>query len=89
MNTNLIDFKRVNSDINGNPRYVCHYLNLLTDSERADVNVKNGYEIALKRARKIGGRKFNNKQYGGGIVFQAYNGEEIAQYIKELLNGKD
>lgn len=100
----LIDFKRVNNDVNGNPRYVCHYLNFITDKDfvigtrdmtgdevinyvygmsRTDY----GYQLAIKRANKIGGRKFHNKQYGGGIVFQMYSGEQekMSKRIQELL----
>ena len=38
-------------------------------------NRRNGqmYRIALNKATKIGGKKYHNKQYGGGIVFQTYN----------------
>lgn len=71
------DLDRVNSDVNGNPRYVIHYLALLTDEEKADTSldaIRNRYNIAVARAKKLfGGKKFNNKQYGGGIVFQSYN----------------
>lgn len=73
-----IEFTRVNNDVNGNPRYVCHFLNLLKDG-------KMGYEIAISRANKIGGRKFHNKQYGGGIVFQSYNIADTERRIVELL----
>ena len=68
---------RVNNDVNGNPRYVIHYLALLTDEEKADTSldaIRNRYNIAVARAKKLfNGKKFNNKQYGGGIVFQSYN----------------
>lgn len=73
-----LTFTRINNDVNGNPRYVIHFLNLLKDGEK-------GYETALKRAKKIGGRKFHNKQYGGGIVFQSYNINDTAKHIKETL----
>ena len=33
METTKIDFLRINNDVNGNPRYVCHYSELLTNSE--------------------------------------------------------
>jgi len=79
-----IEFTRVNNDVNGNPRYVCHFINLLTDTEK-DNNVTTMYEIAVKRAHKIGGRKFHNKQYGGGIVFQSYNIEQTEQEILQLV----
>jgi hypothetical protein len=65
-------FTRINNDINGNPRYVVHFLQL------ADT-----YERALYLGRKLGGRKFHNKQFGGGIAFQSYNTEYLAQKIKE------
>lgn len=73
-------FTRVNSDINGNPRYVIHFLNFFNESEN-----NKTYDIALKRAKKLGGRKFNNKQYGGGIVFQSYNIADDAKAITAML----
>jgi hypothetical protein len=82
-----IDFKRIDNDVNGNPRYVCHFLSVLPDY------IKNGgdgvsikYQKALKLAKAIGGKKFHNKQYGGGIVFQSYNIAETEQQINALLN---
>jgi hypothetical protein len=70
---NEITFTRINSDTFGNPRYVFHFLDL------ADT-----YSEALFLAKKIGGRKFNNKQYGGGIAIQSYNLEQDSKSIKEL-----
>jgi hypothetical protein len=82
-----IKFTRINNDINGNPRYVCHFLNLLTDieSNNYDISVSEQYNMALQRAKKIGGKKFHNKQYGGGIVFQSYNISETEKDIQNLL----
>ncbi|HTJ52561.1 MAG TPA: hypothetical protein VL443_24040 [Cyclobacteriaceae bacterium] len=79
-----IDFTRINNDTNGNPRYVCHFLNLLTDKDEF-TSLDARYALALSRAKKIGGRKFHNKQYGGWIVFQSYNIAETERHIKELL----
>ncbi len=79
-----IDFTRINNDTNGNPRYVCHFLSLLTDKDEF-TSLDARYELALKRAKKIGGRKYHNKSYGGGIVFQSYNIGETERHIKELL----
>jgi hypothetical protein len=77
------DFKKVNHDQNGNPRYVIHFLAFITNRDRENIKNSPGgydvsrlYELAIKRANKIGGRKFNNKQFGGGLVFQAYNLDE-------------
>lgn len=94
MNT-TIDFTRINNDVNGNPRYVFHYTELINerDEEQAKKNsnplygkffTEIEYEIALKKARKIGGRKFHNKQYGGGIVVTSYNLHHEEKLIKEL-----
>lgn len=80
---NNIQWKRIDSDTNGNPRYVCHYSNLLTDNDKEDHTQR--YELALKRAKAIGGKKFHNKQYGGGIVFQSHNIRETEKHINELL----
>lgn len=91
-----IEFTRVNSDINGNPRYVCHFLNFLNETDentakylaaksRNPLNTLSfEYDIALNKARKIGGRKFSNKQYGGGIVFQSYDNYGLSDQINEL-----
>jgi hypothetical protein len=83
----MIQFTKVNIDSNGNPRYVCHFLNLLTkkENDNYDLSVSEKYSIALSRAKKIGGKKFHNKQYGGGIVFQSYNIQDTEKSINELL----
>ena len=82
------NFTRVKNDINGNPRYVCHFLNLNTPEElNAEpwIDVSEKYNLALARARKLGGRKFHNKQYGGGIVFRCvFNLRELCEQINEL-----
>lgn len=91
-----IDFTRVNNDVNGNPRYVCHFLRLVNDDDRKKADelektvrpykfsISHLYDIAIKKAHKIGGRKFHNKQYGGGIVFQSYNIKDTEREIIEL-----
>lgn len=80
-----IEWTRVRNDTNGNPRYVCHFLNLLTREELDSVrDTGEKYQIALARARKIGGRKFHNRHYGGGIVFQSYSIETETRDIARL-----
>jgi len=71
-------FTQVNNDVNGNPRFVVHFLELLKNGE-------SGYETALNRARKIGGRKFHNKQYGGGVVFSAVNTEDLELRLRKVM----
>ena len=83
-----IDFLRIKNDVYGNPRYVCHFLNFITDNDREcpDYARADRYQLALSRARKLGGRKFHNKQYGGGIVFQSYDLKGLENDIHALLN---
>lgn len=71
---------RVNNDVNGNPRYVFHFLALA-----------DHYVEAVAVAKKlIGGKKYHTKSYGGGIVFQSYNVkceiEILNKYIEEKQN---
>jgi hypothetical protein len=66
-------FTRINNDTNGNPRYVIHYLQLA-----------DSYERALYLSRQLGGRKFHNKQYGGGISFQSYNTDILKERIEAI-----
>lgn len=80
-----IDFTRINNDTNGNPRYVCHFLTFITDKDAFD-SITNRYDLALSRSRKFGGRKFHNKQYGGGIVFQSYNIDGLGQKIEAEMS---
>jgi hypothetical protein len=81
---NKISFTQVNNDTDGNPRFVTHFLNLIHESDNYGVN--GNYELALKRAKKIGGRKFHNKQFGGGIVFSCGSTEVLERRIKNLMD---
>jgi hypothetical protein len=67
-------YKRINNDINGNPRYVVHYLAFLGEDER-------GYDLAHTRAKKLGGKKYRGKDFAGGFVFQSYNINETLRQI--------
>jgi len=73
--TSTINFTRIDNDINGNPRYVCHFLNIAGD-----------YDTAVKLANKIGGKKYHTKRYGGGIVFQSYNIASTEKSILQIAN---
>lgn len=82
-----IEWTKIKHDINGNPRYVCHFLSLNTKEEldNRKLAVHEKYELALKRAHKIGGKKYHNKSYGGGIVFQSYSIDSTERDIAEVL----
>ena len=64
------------TNVDGSITNVCHYLHGISKVEYA-------YKMALKRAKSIGGKKFHNKQYGGGIVFQSYSLPELEKNIIE------
>ena len=86
--SNNIEFTRINNDVNGNPRYVCHFTEIVNEADRERAKetsdyLGNLYRIAIKKANAIGGRKFHCKQYGGGLVFQSYNIGETEKYILE------
>lgn len=96
-----IEFTRINNDTNGNPRYVCHFLAFITPEDDARIDAESQmpgykfgrilyaldekYKLAVKRANKLGGRKFHNKQYGGGVSFQSYNIKDLEKQINNLL----
>ena len=79
-----LNWTRVNNDTYGNPRYVVHFLALLTPAECADKGYAR-YDQACARARKIGGRKYRAPSYGGGIVFTSYNLRETEEHIARVL----
>lgn len=85
---NTIEFTKINRDVNGNPRYVCHFLSLLTNDEsyNKDISLLNQYRLAVNRARSIGGKKFDTKKYGCGIVFQSYNIRDLETSILDLVS---
>lgn len=96
------DFTKVNRDVNGNPRYVIHFINIpLTKQELENIeneiqearklnrntigmNIDLEYQLALDKCKKIGGKKFHNKSFGGGIVFQSYNIQNLCDLINNL-----
>ena len=70
-----INVFRVNNDVNGNPRYVAHYLDFGIESYRA---------TAL--TRKAGLSIYRAKWFGGGFVFQSYNIHATLRFILETLH---
>jgi len=76
-----IELTRINNDSSGNPRYVVHFLQLINEEDKKFLNFSSWYEAALKKARKIGGKKYHNKSYGGGIVFTTGDTDKLRQLI--------
>ena len=79
-----ITFKRVKNDVNGNPRYVCHFLDMDVHGSQSGLSLSERYEIAVKLANKIGGRRYHVKNYGGGLVFQSYSLEELIRAMARV-----
>ena len=76
-----IEFTRVNNDFCGNPRFVTHFFSFLKEDEQTLSN----YNLAVKRANKLGGKKYRGSDFGGGIVFQSYSLDELRKRIIEIL----
>ena len=76
-NGKTVTVHQVNNDRYGNPRYVIHYL-----------EVADTYSEALALIRRIGGKMYTAKWYGGGLVFSTYNLEhkldELMTYAGKL-----
>jgi hypothetical protein len=84
------DFTRIKNDVNGNPRYVCHFLHLDVHGWQSNIGLSERYAIAVSLANTLGGRKFHNKQYGGGIVFRCvYNLRELCDRINALTQREE
>lgn len=94
------DFKRLNCNALGHPRYVVGHLWLLTPDERfhrremislsqsiteQNRTMERFYKIACKRANAIGGKKFDTKSYRAGIAFVSFNLDETISYIEAEL----
>ena len=72
-----IEVFRIPNDVNGNPRYVVHFL---------DLNIKlSDYDNINKL---YGFKKYRAGWYGGGVVFQSYNIQDTLNYaldkVKEI-----
>lgn len=96
-----IQWTRINRDINGNSRHICHFFDLLSPEEIAQIAKKAAsnkdntirprrltspmYSAALARAHKLGGKKYHNRQFGGGIVFQTCDTETLEKDIRNLI----
>ena len=76
-----IEFTRVNNDFCGNPRFVTHFFSFLKEDEQTLSN----YNLAVKRANKLGGKKYRGSDFGGGIVFQSYDLNGLRKRITDML----
>ena len=85
-----MEWTRIYNDTNGNPRYVVHFLDVEPAAwKHYNATLAERYARVCKLMNKAGGRKYHNRQYGGGIVFQTYNLKDIERHIKELLENQE
>ena len=82
-----MDWKRVNNDIYGNPRYVCHFSELETPADD-ELGTMARYDAAVARAKTVGGRRYRGRDFGGGIVFTSYNLKETEAAIAKVVAGE-
>ena len=82
---NEFSWTRIKNDVNGNPRYVVHFLQCEPQAWKDQGGISDRYARVCKLMNRIGGRKFSNKQYGGGIVFQSYSLPETEAAILRML----
>ena len=74
--------KKINNDVNGNPRWVVSMHWILDENEGEGLTILEKFELAVKKARKVGGKVYRGKDFGGGIVFQSYNILETLAKVK-------
>lgn len=80
-------FTQINNDIYGNPRYVIHFLSLAEPSlNYKDISNEYKYILNINKKLGLGGKKFHNKQYGGGLVFQSYSLSSLCNFLNTKLN---
>lgn len=79
-NGNEYTFYRIGHDINGNPRYCIHFLDMVSKGERDALTIARQYDLALARLKGYG-RKYHCRAFGGGIAFTTYSLNDCAEYL--------
>ena len=60
-----------NCDANGNRRIIVHFLDFINLEEmNAHRTFEEDYNLACRRAKYAGFKKFNTKEFGGGFICQ-------------------
>ena len=85
MTITLNDFTRINNDTNGAPRYVIHFLALDKYGYQSSIQLSERYNLALVLSKQANGRKFHNKQYGGGIAFATYSLDDTVTKLNSIM----
>ena len=67
----ISNFETIDSNTYGNPRFVMHWRSLSSE--------------VLDFCKPLGGKKYHNKKYGGGIAFITYNLQSLCDKINAAL----
>lgn len=75
------------NNVYGTPRIIVHFLDFLTTSENNALSFDECYELAERRARKAGFRKFKSREFGGGYIklYDYNNCKKIAEKILSVM----
>jgi hypothetical protein len=86
-----MEFIRLKNDANGNPRVAVHFLEIpiskleLKAIKKDIYFIENRYQIALSKAKKIGGKVYKGKNLGGCFVFSKHiNDKQLEEKILSL-----
>ena len=77
----------IENDVYGNPRYVVHYLSVSADSDGGSASNYASRQAAQFSAamNRVGGKRYRGKWFGGGIVFQSYDGDRgVGEWLDTL-----
>ena len=87
---NMPDIWQIDCDVNGNSRYVVHYL-AIPYGEYSGASILDYREHQIRHvehARKsLHGKRYRARQFGGGIVFQAYAGNPVEHLRDSIARG--
>lgn len=88
-NDEFLPVYRTTNDVNGNSRFVVPFIQLFHVDEYTALmettTLEQRYKLAVKRANKIGGRKYHTKNFGGGIVFAtSLSAKQLGEYLEKL-----
>lgn len=78
-----MNFIRIENDINGNPRYILHVLDVIN---LEDLTLSENYDTAEMILKKIGVKKYRKKGYEYNFVFQSYNIGSTKKEIESYVN---
>ena len=78
------DFESIDSNKYGNPRYVMHWCSLSNEVCKSNT-IMQKYNEVLDFCKPLGGKKYHNKKYGGGVDFCTYNLQTLCDKINAAL----